>query len=197
MKSLFKVLFIGSLLTTISVAQSKNIQSPADFSGTWILDKKKSIFSFPDGGKINDLSDAVNLEDYTLVITQKDPEIRILQSFSFRGDAKRYEITLFFDKRGEINQGPHKMYDARDTSKKTFELIDVTVKSKTSQKNNKLLRMGSYQFKWWGTYNAIVAQTFELSNDGLSLSLLTDVTFMVDDPLFGNQKSKLVFTKQQ
>ena len=57
--------------------------------------------------------------------------------------------------------------------------------------------MGSYQFEWWGTYNAIVAQTFELSNDGLSLSLLTDVTFMVDDPLFGNQKSKLVFTKQQ
>jgi len=195
MMTAIRILFVLSLLTAISIAQSKNNQPALDFSGTWILDKKNSLFKYP-GFAHERQSDALDLEDYQLVITQRDTEIKILQRFSYRREAKRYEIVLFSDKRGEVNQGPYKLYDARDYTMETFELTDVTIKSKTSQKNNKLVRMGSFQILGpWATNNTILTQTFELSSDGHTLSLLTDLTMMVDDPR-ANQKSKLVFTKQ-
>jgi hypothetical protein len=195
MKTAIKILFVLGLLTAICIAQSKNNQSAQDFSGTWILDKKNSIFSYP-GMAHEYRSDALDLDDYMLVITQRDTEIKILQSFSYRGEAKRFEITLFSDKRGEANIGPYKLYDFRDHTLETFKLTDVTIKSKTSQKNNKLVRLGSFQIVGpWATNNTILTQTFELSSDGHTLSILTDLTMMVNDSR-ANQKSKLVFTKQ-
>lgn len=195
MKKIASLLIVIALAAVCAFAQT-TVQATPDLTGNWALDKDSSVFSYRDGRRQNDTSDKNNYENYTLKISQNGAEITILQSFLFKSTPHDYKITVFTDKRGEKNICPHKQYTFGDYSKENFWLEDVGIASKTQWKKNKLMRDGTYRALKYNTVNHLLNQTYELTNNDKTLIVTSDLSIMVDDPMFSQQKSKLVFQKQ-
>lgn len=188
-----------TLLMAVNVFNQNNKDSKdvstSDFNGTWILDKEKSLFEIRVGRRNPNESDKENLADYILTISQKESEFKIKRSFTFKGKQWDYETALFTDKRGEENTYIFKQYAYRLTEIETFWLEDANIKSKSQLKEAKLTRSGSFISKSGKAH--IVKEIYELSKDGKTLSVLTDIQVMYSPKAVDNRKSKLIFQKQE
>jgi hypothetical protein len=138
------------LFNVILFAQNSNIQTKPDFSGTWLLDKKKSI--------LNDLV-RQRYEDYTLTISQSEPELKITKSAIYNGKNKSVTLVFYTDNRGEKNN-PH------------FGAPNIEVESKTHWKDSVLVRTYTNKSSVNGTeIKSDVAEKYELSKDGKTLTI--------------------------
>jgi hypothetical protein len=124
-----------------------------NFSGTWVLDKSKSQIS-----EYDLLSDM----DLTLVISQKEPEIKIIRKYFLKGYEGWQELLYFSDQRGETNPS----------------IIEgETIKSKTKWEGRKLVTRSSIRSMFTPgvmiTYDRV--DEWKLSNDGQTLTETTRI----------------------
>jgi len=157
------IFFLISLIGLNVFAQKS--QALKDFSGTWIIDEKSS-FQFS--------VDKENFEDFTLVISQNEPEIKITQTYSFKGKPSEQTIKLFTDKRGEENKYAIERF-SRYPNIEDYSLDDVNLRSKTYLKKDKIIREGTYKAEV-NTYPIVIKQTYSLSSDGRTLTIITEKT---------------------
>lgn len=143
--------FIGS--SSPIVRSNLATQATPDFSGTWVLDKSKSQIS-----EYDFLSDM----DLTLVISQKEPEIRITRKYFMKGYEGDQELLYFSDHRGETNPS----------------IIEgETIKSKTKWNGKNLTSRSSIRRTFTPgvviTYDRV--DEWKLSNDGQTLTETTRI----------------------
>jgi len=131
---------------------AQNEKKQPDFSGEWVLDAKAS---FPG-----------DFEDYVLVISQFDAELKMERSFKFNGISYEYSVTLFTDKRGETNlEGNPK----------------EEIKSKTFWKKNVLVREIVPKATITSGFNYIV-ERYTLSTDCNTIELTRTTRFVSKHP---------------
>jgi hypothetical protein len=102
-----RVTLVCVLLLAASAAATTGPPSPAavargegkarpDFSGTWELDRSKSDFG-PFGGR------PLAKADSTIVVTHRDPELKIARTLRMNGREETREFVYYTDGRGETN----------------------------------------------------------------------------------------------
>ena len=158
------IFFLMSLMSLNVFAQKDQVLK--DFSGTWILDEKSS-FQFSE--------DKENFEDFTLIISQNEPEIKITQTYSFKGKSSENIIKLFTDKRGEENKYAIKIYSRTPTNEDNYLLEDINLNSKTHSKKDKIIREGGYKYNL-SPFPRLIKETYSLSSDGKTLTIITEKT---------------------
>jgi hypothetical protein len=164
MNKIILTVLLTALLSLSSFAQKNKTTPLADFSGTWLLDESKSFKT---------AEEKEYFEDFTLDISQKEPDITIVERYLFRRIPAKRTISLFTDKRGEENS----YFILRDRTSRNdedlFSIEDVSVKSKTYSKNGKIVREGSYKPDFGG-FTFLMKETYSLSGDGQTLMLTTE-----------------------
>jgi hypothetical protein len=196
MKKIFLITLSLILLSLSALAQKENNKTDStglNFSGSWILDEKKSFFSSERRERY---------EDYVLEITQKESEIKIDTSFIYRGKEFKYALVLFFDKRGEENVQAFEQMNYSGMSRSSMEdfdfwLEDVKIKTTTFLNKDKLVRRGVFTISG---VNQILNEEYKLSKDGKTLSINSHIRIQVS-PLSGNKIEnsgfKLIFQKKE
>ncbi len=114
MLKILKLFFVIVLLGQFSFAQK--VVSELDFSGVWILDKNATF---------SDAKIREEFKAFTLLITQNESEVKISRTFENEKETYKYTVTLYTDKRSEINLAPDGVTE---------------VKSKTFRKKNLIVR---------------------------------------------------------
>ncbi len=168
---MYKITSIFLLFISFSLnifAQKDNSQNLEDFIGTWILDEKSSF---------NTSEDKEYFEDYTLVISQTDQEIKIIQTYLFRSKSSEYTINLFTDKRGEENKYAVRKYSREPREFRVYWLEDIDLQSKTYFDKGKIIRKGNG--KPSGTPPFVLKETYKLSKDGKTLKIITEKSYLV------------------
>ncbi len=97
MKALLLSLCLLACAAAAPAADDKKRARP-DFSGTWELDRSKSEF-----GLFGDRPLAK--ADATLVVTHREPELKIVRTLRLNGREETKEFTYYTDGRGESNPG--------------------------------------------------------------------------------------------
>lgn len=163
------------------VSQKSASQSKPDLSGTWELDKSKSKLGKKMGG-------------ITLIISQREPEIRMIRKSTLDGNVKNQELIYYGDGRGERNPTP-----VRDELTES-DFIETT----TKWEKNKLVSKAIYLRKSpRGSFEMEVTNQWELSSDGTMLTNTTTidapkrVTGTPDGIIFVRDQSprKMVFAR--
>lgn len=139
------ILFVLLLISPfICVAQKAQIKP--DFSGTWVLDEKKS--------KIAD-----GYWNYELNITHTEPEIRIAERRLIKGQNKSANVIYYTDKRGEKN--PSHFYEPE-------------IESATSWKDNSIVRKYKILTREKNKFQSETIETYTLSKDQKTLTVTVD-----------------------
>ncbi len=167
---MYKITSIFILVTLFNLtifAQKEKSQNLSDFIGTWILDEKNS-FNFPE--------DKEYFEDYTLIISHTDLEVKIDQKYLFRDRLSEHTIKLFTDKRGEENKYTIRKYSRNEKEPDVYWLEDIDLSSKTYFKKGKIIREGSGQSLQSMPF--VLKETYKLSEDGKTLRIITEKTYL-------------------
>jgi hypothetical protein len=169
-----KIITLLLICASLAFAQDdKPKDAKPDFSGTWIFDKSKSSL-----GPFE--RSAAARAEITLVITHKDPELKIVRKIRVEGNESSQEFTYYSDGRGEANPA---------------FLGNNDVKSKTRWDKNKLesKSSSSYQLRSGGdVFHTDTAERRELSQDGKTLT----VTFSISSAR-GLQLIKMVYHRAE
>ena len=132
-----------------------------DFSGNWVLDHSKSSLGF--------LERALANAEVALVITHKEPELKISRKASINGREQAQILTYYSDGRGETNPA---VVGATET------------KTKTKWDKAKLVSDASQTINT-GRGDPIhidSSEKRELSADGNTLTIMTSVTGLPQGP---------------
>ena len=140
------------------IAQDGKAKSPAarpDFSGNWVLDHSKSSLGPFDRMLAN--------AEVTLVISHKDPELKISRKASVNGREQSQILTYYSDGRGETNPnifGP------------------TEVKTKTKWDKSKLVSDASQSINTprGDTIHIDTSEKRELSADGNTLNITVSIS---------------------
>jgi hypothetical protein len=99
-RSLSASLLIVLLTLCLSAGAAGDDKKKArpDFSGTWKLDGSKSEY-----GLFSDRP--LSKADATLVVTHREPELKLVRTLRLNGHEETREFTYFTDERGESNPG--------------------------------------------------------------------------------------------
>lgn len=157
LKATILMLLVAMACAAPCAAQEKKKEPPArpDFSGTWVLDLKKSGY-----GDVRNPR-AVTLPT-TLVITHGGPEVRVTRKFSEAYSGERGgEIVYYTDDRGEENT----LVGSDRVS------LSGTVESHTKWKGARLVIRGREYLVTFGDTNSFdFTERWELSADGNTLT---------------------------
>ncbi len=165
-----------TILLSLSVsAQKEKDQNLSDFSGTWILDEDSSF-----GNSVS----KEDFEDFTLVISPNEPEIKIRQTYLFKGKPSEHTIKLFTDKRGEENVYFVERNSVDYNNSGLYWLEDINMKSKTYLKKGKIIREGGYKTNF-SKYPVVIKETYVLSTDGKTMTIFTEPTVVTPQSSFG------------
>ncbi|MEW6206766.1 MAG: hypothetical protein AB1631_00260 [Acidobacteriota bacterium] len=167
-----KMIVFLLMCASLALAQTdKPKDAKPDFSGTWMFDRSKSNL-----GPLQ-RAPAANAE-ITLVITHKEPELKILQKIDLNGNTSSQERIYYSDGRGETNPA----------------LIgNGDVKSKTKWDKMKLESKSSSSFQLRGggdVFHTDTSERRELSQDGKTLT----ITISISGPR-GIQVIKMVYNR--
>ncbi|HEY7546068.1 MAG TPA: hypothetical protein VID27_14345 [Blastocatellia bacterium] len=158
---------------SLAFAQDKPKDAKPDFSGTWAFDHSKSSL-----GPF-ERSPAANAE-ITLVITHKEPELKIVRKINLNGNASTQEFTYYSDGRGETN--PAAFGNGEVKSKTKWDKMKLESKSSSS-----------YQMRGGGdVFHTDTAERRELSQDGKTLT----ITISISGPR-GIQIIKTVYNRSE
>jgi hypothetical protein len=161
------------MCASLALAQEKPKDAKPDFSGTWTFDRSKSSL-----GPLQ-RAPAANAE-ITLVITHKEPELKVLQKVNLNGNTSSQERIYYSDGRGETNPAL---------------LGNADVKSKTKWDKMKLESKSSSSFQLRGggdVFHTDTSEKRELSADGKTLT----ITISISGPR-GVQVIKMVYNRAE
>lgn len=99
MRSIILCACLAACLAGVSHAQggkTNDARPRPDLSGTWVLDRSRSNYGEGRGGD-------ASKTDSTLVITHRDPELRISKTMVLKGRQWTKEYVYYTDGRGESN----------------------------------------------------------------------------------------------
>ncbi|HEX8500943.1 MAG TPA: hypothetical protein VF659_10170 [Pyrinomonadaceae bacterium] len=150
----------------------KEEQPRPDFSGTWELDRSKS-----DYGIFRDRP--VSKAEATLVVSHKEPELRISRTLRLSGQQETKEFTYYTDGRGETN--PAAVGAGEVKSKTKWDGEKVTARAKMTWPGQN----GSPGFE------VDVTQKWQVSADGKTLTNTTAFTSVQT----GAQEVRLVYRR--
>jgi hypothetical protein len=144
------ILALLTLALTISIpAQTSAVEF--DFTGTWVLDEKKTF---------RDKTRRDEIDDYRLVIEDSGEIVRIVESYQFKDDKFRTELALRTDESGETN--PYFKNDAKEKE----------IASETSRKKNYIERKYRETKTFGNTeYEYETTERFILSKKGDRITL--------------------------
>ena len=156
MKALLLSLCLLACAAAAAAADDKKKARP-DFSGTWELDRSKSDF-----GLFRDRP--ISKADSTLVITHRDPELKIARTLRLNGQQETKEFTYYTDERGETNPAA---------------VGAGEIKSKTKWDGDKVAARA--KMTWPGQngaagYEMDLTQKWQVSSDGRTLTNTTLIT---------------------
>jgi len=156
-KSLFLMLVLSVLSVIFSLtsgAQSSGAKSKPDFSGTWLLDTKKS-------------QTAMTVQsDLPITISHHDPEFRITISHKVNGQVVKRDLVFFTDGRGEDNEGP--VAASTDSSMTKPGDAEKKPNSKTEWNGDKIVTVASLSRGNFYRYQP--RDEWKLSEDGKVLT---------------------------
>lgn len=140
-----------------------DLLSKPDLSGVWVLDKSR--------GNYRKVNAALAEGGITLVVSHREPEIKITRRFMLDGKERVQELAYYTDNRGEKN--PAMMVDALIESKTKWDGRKLVSKltadasmSRSSAIRTRNIRMDIRMSEKW-----------ELSADGKTLTQTTETSF--------------------
>jgi len=143
-----------------------------DFSGTWLLDTKKSNSSL---GSRSDLP---------ITLSHRDPEFRVTLQFESNGQINKHDFVYFTDGRGETNEATSVI----TTDPKAFKPEDLQNKvtnSKTKWSGNKIVTRARLKVTAVGQFVEFEqVDEWKLSEDGKVLTQTSKVNFLNSDAAF-------------
>jgi hypothetical protein len=169
------------LLATICVitAQAQTVKSgkPAkpkpDFSGSWLIDLKKT-----------DQKARPTRPDLPISIIHHDPELRVKESSEKDGKIVERESVYFTDERGETNQATQFMMST-GSSLPTNEIERERTKSYTRWSGNKIISVATLRMVLGGrALEYKVIDEWKLSGDGNELTRISQIVFQGSSAVF-------------
>lgn len=188
---LASALIFGFIISLCASTNSQNSKSPAkpDFSGTWLLDTKKS-----NAGALT------TRPDLPITISHQDPEFKMVTSSEVSGQIRKHEFTYFTDGRGETNEATS-VITSNPSGFKPEDLRNKTTESKTKWSGNKIVTRSRYKVNVPGGSFLEFEQVDEwkLSNDGKILTQTSRVNLESSNTAFfpaNAPEKKRVFNRQ-
>ena len=191
-KSILAAAFIfATILFSCAAAAAQNAKSAAkpDFSGTWLLDTKKS----------NTIG-LTTRPDLPITISHQDPEFKMVISSESNGQIKKHEFIYFTDERGETNEATS-VITTTPRAVKPEELKNQVTKSKTKWSGDKIVTRSRYDLNVPGGHFVQFEQVDEwkLSKEGKVLTQTSRVDLQHSDTAFIPSNApvrKRVFNRQ-
>ena len=182
------VLLVTLFLCATVAAQNKSTAKP-DFSGTWLLDAKKSNT----GG-------LTTRPDLPMTISHQEPEFKMVISSEANGRITKHEFVYFTDGRGEMNEATS-VITSDPSGFKPEDLRNRKTESKTKWSGNKVVTRSRYKLNVPGGSFVEFEQVDEwkLSNDGKVLTQTGRVNLQNSDTAFipsNAPDKKRVFIRQ-
>ncbi|HEX6648878.1 MAG TPA: hypothetical protein VF075_05050 [Pyrinomonadaceae bacterium] len=175
------------LLSPISKAQTASSKTKADFSGTWLLDNKKSNSSGP-----------TTRPDLPITISHKDPEFRVTLPSESNGQIVKHEFVYFTDGRGETNEATAALTTNPSPTKP--DLRNQVTNSKTKWSGDKIVTRSRLRLNVAGHFVEFEqVDEWKLSDDAKVLTQTSRVIFQNSDTAFvpaGTPDKKRVFNRQ-
>jgi len=161
------------LLCATAEAQNKST-AKLDFSGTWLLDAKKSNT----GG-------LTMRPDLPMTITHQDPEFKMVISSERNGQIVKHEFMYYTDGRGEVNEATS-VITTDPSGFKPEDLRNKKTESKTKWSGNKIVTRSRYKLNVAGGSVIEFEQVDEwkLSDDGKVLTQTSRVNLQNSDTPF-------------
>ena len=175
MKTRFFSKFIFLFLLPAMFASTALSQPKAkpDFSGSWLLDQKKS----------ND-SGLTTRPDLPIKITHQEPEFRVTRSSERNGQIVEHDFVYFTDGRGEENEATS-VLTTNPSGVKTADLKNRVTKSTTKWSGNKIITRARLQVQAAGHYLEFEqVDEWKISDDGKVLTQTNRVIFQNSDTAF-------------
>jgi hypothetical protein len=144
-----------------------------DFSGTWLLDQKKS----------ND-SGLTTRPDLPIKISHHEPEFRVTRSGEKNGQVVDRDFVYFTDERGEEN-ATTALLTTNPSAVKADDLKKSVTKSKTKWNGNKIVTRARLRMEVAGHYVEFEqVDEWKISEDGKVLTQTSRVVFQNSDTAF-------------
>lgn len=183
------VVLVTLLLCASAAAQNIKFTAKPDFTGTWLLDAKKSNT----GG-------LTTRPDLPITISHQDPEFTMVISSELNNQIKKHEFIYFTDGRGEENEATS-VITANPTAFKPEDLKNKVTKSKTKWSGDKIVTRSRYTLNVPGGSLIEFEQVDEwkLSTDGKTLTQTSRVNLQSSNTAFipsNPPDKKRVFNRQ-
>lgn len=170
--------FVGPvvILVMCSVSASpqtgKSARKP-DFTGSWLLDEKKST----DSG-------LTRRPDLPISIAHHDPEFRVTRSSEANGQIVVHDFVYFTDGRGEENEATS-LLTTSPSAVKADDLKNQLTKSKTKWSGNKIVMRARLRMEIAGHFVEFEqVDEWKLSDDARVLTQTSRVIFQNSDTAF-------------
>jgi len=179
------------ILFLCAIASAQNTKSTAkpDFSGTWLLDTKKSNT----GG-------LTTRPDLPMTISHQDPEFKMVIASESRGQITKHEFTYFTDERGETNAATS-VITTNPSAVKPEDLKNKVTASKTKWSGDKIVTRSRFRMNVPGASVLEFEQVDEwrLSSDGKVLTQTSRVNLQNSNQPFipsNAPDKKRIFNRQ-
>jgi len=167
------LVFLIVLLGMSAPAALSQSKSKPDFTGTWLLDQKKS----------ND-SGLTTRPDLPIKITHQEPELRITRSSEKDGQVVEHNFVYFTDGRGEENEATQ-LLTTNPSSVNADDLKNRVRKSKTKWSGNKIVTRALLRMDVAGHFVEFEqVDEWKISDDGKVLTQTSRVIFQNSDTAF-------------
>ncbi|HSE32527.1 MAG TPA: hypothetical protein VLA93_13225 [Pyrinomonadaceae bacterium] len=190
-KSILAPAIFASILFLCTTAEAQNPKSQIkpDFSGTWLLDTKKS-----------NTAGLTTSPDLPITILHQDPEFKMVLSSESNGQIKKHEFIYFTDGRGEENEATS-VITSDPSGFKPEDLRNKKTESKTKWSGNKIVTRSRYRLNVPGGTFVEFEQVDEwkLSDDGKVLTQTSRVNLQHTNTAFipsNAPDKKRVFNRQ-
>ena len=177
------------VLSDAAKGQSGKPQNKPDFSGTWLLDAKKSN---TDG--------LTSRPDLPITISHQDPEFKVVVSSESGGKISQRDFVYFTDGRGEMNEATS-LITSNPAAFKPEDLRNKKTESKTKWSGDKVVTRTRMRLSVTGAQSVEFEQVEEwkLSKDGKVLTQTSRTTLRSSDVTFfpaNPPDKKRVFNRQ-
>lgn len=189
MRKSISLIVIPFFLCATAAAQNAKSPTKPDFSGTWLLDTKKS--------NTNALT---TRPDLPMTISHQDPEFKMVISSESGGQITKHEFVYFTDGRGEMNEATS-VITSDPSGFKPEDLRNKKTESKTKWSGNKVVTRSRYKLNVPGGSFVEFEQVDEwkLSDDGKVLTHTSRVNLQNSNTAFIPSNApdrKRVFNRQ-
>jgi hypothetical protein len=171
---LFSYFVFSFVLVTMSASTATSqTKAKPDFTGTWLLDQKKS-----------NEPGLTNRPDLPIKISHPEPEFRVTRQSEANGQIIETDFVYFTDGRGEENQMTS-LLTTNPSAAKADDLKNKVTKSKTTWSDKKIVTRTKLQLTVGGHFVEFEqVDEWKISNDGRVLTQTSRVIFQNSNNAF-------------